>query len=175
MSRALTRLLFSLFAISTFAGFHTLVNAKFMSKAELHARQRESAARIKATLPRALDSKTGTGVKNITFSNPRASGESLLYQFVKSRTNKVCREEFYVDGTSIPDVNWDIGPSWSGLLPISSDPNETRKVCSYRRTWPACAVLQVLNLTAHIHPQTADLGTMRTISGIHLLSPRWKL
>ncbi len=36
--------------------------------------------------------------------------------------------EFWVNGTSIPDVNWDIGDSWAGLLPISSDPNETRKV-----------------------------------------------
>lgn len=36
--------------------------------------------------------------------------------------------EFFVDGTTIPDVDWDIGPSWSGLLPISGDANETRKV-----------------------------------------------
>ncbi|KAI0368444.1 alpha/beta-hydrolase [Pilatotrama ljubarskyi] len=36
--------------------------------------------------------------------------------------------EFYVDGRSIPDVDWDVGPSWSGLLPISSDPKETRKL-----------------------------------------------
>ena len=36
--------------------------------------------------------------------------------------------EFYVDGTTIPDVDWDIGPSWSGLLPISGAANETRKV-----------------------------------------------
>ncbi|KIP03345.1 hypothetical protein PHLGIDRAFT_77748 [Phlebiopsis gigantea 11061_1 CR5-6] len=35
--------------------------------------------------------------------------------------------EFYVDGTTIPEVDFDVGPSWSGLLPISSDPNETRK------------------------------------------------
>ncbi|KAG6873608.1 hypothetical protein C0995_013981 [Termitomyces sp. Mi166 len=47
--------------------------------------------------------------KNITFSNPAAS-------------------QFYVDGTTIPEVDFDIGPSWSGLLPISSDPQETRKV-----------------------------------------------
>ena len=33
-----------------------------------------------------------------------------------------------MDGTSIPEVGFDIGPSWSGLLPISDDPNETRKV-----------------------------------------------
>lgn len=36
--------------------------------------------------------------------------------------------EFYVDGTTIPEANWDVGPSWAGLLPISGDKNETRKV-----------------------------------------------
>lgn len=36
--------------------------------------------------------------------------------------------EFYVDGTTLPLVDFDVGPSWAGLLPISSDPNETRKV-----------------------------------------------
>lgn len=36
--------------------------------------------------------------------------------------------EFYVDGTTIPEVNFDVGPSWSGLLPISGNANETRKV-----------------------------------------------
>ncbi|KAL7285862.1 hypothetical protein ACG7TL_000973 [Trametes sanguinea] len=45
----------------------------------------------------------------ITFKNPRA-------------------REFFVDGTSIPDVNFDAGPSWSGLMPISGHPNETRKL-----------------------------------------------
>ena len=35
---------------------------------------------------------------------------------------------FYVDGTTIPEVDWDVGPSWAGLLPISGDKNETRKV-----------------------------------------------
>lgn len=78
MPALLTRLLFALIAATTFAGLHTLVQAKFITKAELHAKQRESAARIKATLPRrAVDSTTGTGVKNITFSNPRASGKSF--------------------------------------------------------------------------------------------------
>lgn len=77
MPALLTRLLFALIAATTFAGLHTLVQAKFITKAELHAKQRESAARIKATLPRrVVDSNTGTGVKNITFSNPRASGKS---------------------------------------------------------------------------------------------------
>lgn len=35
---------------------------------------------------------------------------------------------FYVDGANIPDVDWDIGPSWAGLLPISGDEKETRQV-----------------------------------------------
>jgi hypothetical protein len=38
------------------------------------------------------------------------------------------RSEFYVDGKSIPDVDFDVGPSWSGLIPISGAANETRKV-----------------------------------------------
>ena len=36
--------------------------------------------------------------------------------------------EFYVNGSAIPDVDFDIGPSWAGLLPISGDANETRQV-----------------------------------------------
>ena len=33
-----------------------------------------------------------------------------------------------MDGSGIPDVDFDIGPSWAGLLPISGDKNETRQV-----------------------------------------------
>lgn len=36
--------------------------------------------------------------------------------------------EFFVDGTTIPEVSFDVGPSWAGLLPISGAPNETRQV-----------------------------------------------
>ena len=39
--------------------------------------------------------------------------------------------EFYVDGKSLPLVDFDIGPSWSGLIPISGAANETRKVLSF--------------------------------------------
>ncbi|KAH9045770.1 alpha/beta-hydrolase [Lactarius pseudohatsudake] len=48
-------------------------------------------------------------VKNITFSNPKAS-------------------QFFVDGTTIPEVNFDVGPSWAGLIPISAAPDESRKL-----------------------------------------------
>lgn len=40
--------------------------------------------------------------------------------------------DFYVDGTTIPEVEFDVGPSYSGLLPISSDPNETRQVGAFK-------------------------------------------
>jgi carboxypeptidase D len=36
-----------------------------------------------------------------------------------------------VDGTSLPFVNFDVGPSWSGLIPISQAKDETRKVQLY--------------------------------------------
>ncbi|KAF2803373.1 alpha/beta-hydrolase [Mytilinidion resinicola] len=37
-------------------------------------------------------------------------------------------KEFAVNGTGIPDVPFDIGESYAGLLPISDDPNETREL-----------------------------------------------
>jgi carboxypeptidase D len=36
--------------------------------------------------------------------------------------------EFYVDGYTLPLVEFDVGPSWAGLIPISGAANETRKV-----------------------------------------------
>jgi len=33
-----------------------------------------------------------------------------------------------VDGTGIPDVNFDVGESYSGYLPISSDPKDENKL-----------------------------------------------
>lgn len=37
-------------------------------------------------------------------------------------------QAFFVDGASVPEVPFDIGPSWAGLMPISADPAETRKL-----------------------------------------------
>ena len=37
-------------------------------------------------------------------------------------------KKFYVDGSKIPEVDFDIGESYAGLLPISSDPNEERQL-----------------------------------------------
>jgi carboxypeptidase D len=35
---------------------------------------------------------------------------------------------FAIDGTGMPEVNFDIGESYAGLLPISESANETRKL-----------------------------------------------
>ncbi|KAG6877822.1 hypothetical protein C0993_003606 [Termitomyces sp. T159_Od127] len=83
-------------------------------KEDIHERQLSAAKRWRTipgteTAHRHSFPVKRAAVKNITFSNPAAS-------------------QFYVDGTTIPEVDFDIGPSWSGLLPISSDPNETRKL-----------------------------------------------
>ncbi|CAE6433175.1 unnamed protein product [Rhizoctonia solani] len=61
--------------------------------------------------PRAPVHKRAT----ISFSNPKAA-------------------EYLVDGTKIPDVDFDVGPSWSGLMPISANANETRKLFFW--FWP---------------------------------------
>jgi carboxypeptidase D len=36
--------------------------------------------------------------------------------------------KFWVDGTKIPDVDFDVGESYSGLMPISKNANETREL-----------------------------------------------
>lgn len=98
------------------------VDARQISKPEIHKRQAESAKRwtkrdsgvtvdasTTSTSATAQPTLTNTLPANITFSNPQAS-------------------QFWVNGSSIPEVDFDVGDSWSGLLPISADLNETRKL-----------------------------------------------
>lgn len=74
---------------------------------------------------RSTDTAEPPRVKNITFSNQDASrAYPRLGELFLSHTSA----EFFVDGTTIPEVNFDIGPSWAGLLPISAAANESRKV-----------------------------------------------
>lgn len=76
------------------------------SARHLNRRRHEAVKRWELSA-RAPNGTAPAGVKNITFSNPKAS-------------------QFYVDGSTIPDVNFDVGPSWSGLIPISAAANESR-------------------------------------------------
>lgn len=100
----LSRLWLPLLAIAS-ALFEVGVDARQLRKPDLHSRQVEAAKQFQRTRR-----DTGaTGVQNITFSNPLAS-------------------QFYVDGATIPEVGFDAGPSWAGLLPISNKTGETREL-----------------------------------------------
>ena len=79
---------------------------------------------------------SSTRVKNITFTNTKASGAYARVCAFKCSPVVLSYAllEFYVNGANIPLVNFDVGPSWSGLIPISSAPNETRKVSKLLQT-----------------------------------------
>ncbi|KAH0566350.1 hypothetical protein GP486_000256 [Trichoglossum hirsutum] len=73
---------------------------------------------------------TGTGgtcldSDRITCGN---GGGYIKGQCPGSATVQCCVNEFLVDGTAIPDVDFDIGESYAGLLPVSSNPGENRKL-----------------------------------------------
>lgn len=116
----LSGLLLALSVLGSFAGADA---RKMMTKSELHARQAEAAKRFERPAPRAA-----SAVKNITFTNPKASRAFTKIPLGCSILTLFSFAEFYVDGAKIPQVDFDVGPSWSGLMPISANANETRKV-----------------------------------------------
>jgi carboxypeptidase D len=61
-------------------------------------------------------------VANKPFTHPEIQKRATSF----FATNKT--EPFSVNGTGIPEVPFDVGESYAGLLPISDDPNETRKL-----------------------------------------------
>ncbi|KAG8793197.1 hypothetical protein FRC12_003568 [Ceratobasidium sp. 428] len=78
--------------------------------------RRAAQERRAATMPvvdTALEKRAAEAT--ITFSNPKA-------------------KNYLVDGTKIPEVDFDVGPSWAGLMPISANANETRKLFFW--FWP---------------------------------------
>ncbi|RMZ72362.1 serine carboxypeptidase [Pyrenophora seminiperda CCB06] len=62
----------------------------------------------------------------------RMPGRGFTNPEIQRRANSFFATEktkaFAVNGTGIPEVNGDVGESYAGLLPISDDPNETRKL-----------------------------------------------
>ena len=59
---------------------------------------------------------------------PRYSGERNAFPQINRRAPTAKASKFAVDGTKIPDVPFDIGESYAGLLPVSSHSNETREL-----------------------------------------------
>ncbi|KAF2853761.1 alpha/beta-hydrolase [Plenodomus tracheiphilus IPT5] len=60
-------------------------------------------------------------VANKPFEHPEI--QKRAFSFLTNKT-----EAFSVNGSGIPEVPFDIGESYAGLLPISDDPAETRKL-----------------------------------------------
>ncbi|APA15023.1 hypothetical protein SS1G_13633 [Sclerotinia sclerotiorum 1980 UF-70] len=59
------------------------------------------------------------------------SAKDSQHQSVERRSGQYLNEQtkaFAVDGSAIPDVEFDVGESYAGLLPISSLPDEDRKL-----------------------------------------------
>jgi carboxypeptidase D len=50
---------------------------------------------------------------------PLLDREAAPHKFLNANTTR-----FAVNGTGIPDVDFDVGESYAGLLPISSDPDD---------------------------------------------------
>lgn len=63
--------------------------------------------------------------QNFKIPKYKVSLKRLLYPI---NTISSITTDFYVNGTKIPEVNFDVGPSWAGLLPISDKTNESRKL-----------------------------------------------
>ena len=113
------------------------VSARKIDRKHIQDLRQQAADRFnknRLAVPSVEDSvRLSEGVKNFTFSNPASSGRYLSHK----RVSRICgirvtvltggTVAFYVDGTSIPEVDWDIGPSWAGLLPISENEDETRQ------------------------------------------------
>lgn len=118
-----------------------VADARKISKAQLHAKQVEASQRFRIG---SNDAKKSGGVQNITFSNPKASRElSISAHVYVDELNFINITEFWVNGSAIPEVDFDIGPSWSGLLPISNKTGETREVC--RRIWTSRNCLLIIS------------------------------
>ncbi|KAI0092879.1 alpha/beta-hydrolase [Irpex rosettiformis] len=87
-----------------------LINASLKLRSRVHWQaQQAQAMRNFASRASATSISRAVRSNNITFSNPRAS-------------------DFFVDGKSIPEMNFDIGPSYAGLLPINNATDETRQL-----------------------------------------------
>lgn len=81
------------------------------------------------------------------------------------------RAVFYVDGTTIPEVDWNIGPGWAGLLPISDDKGETRKVNATFYFFPPGPMRHALTMWTNGGPGWSSLGGLLQENGVHNPAP----
>jgi carboxypeptidase D len=77
--------------------------------------------------------RSGRSLVDRRFSVPSRFDDGLPHsassndQYLLRRQN-ANTSAFAVDGTKIPEVDWDVGESYAGLLPVSQESNETDKL-----------------------------------------------
>jgi carboxypeptidase D len=64
--------------------------------------------------------------RDISMYLTNSTASKLFMHFVKSLTDNFI--EFAVNGSALPEVDFNIGESYSGLLPITSDPSDPNKL-----------------------------------------------
>ncbi|KAI0314676.1 alpha/beta-hydrolase [Amylostereum chailletii] len=84
-------------------------------------------------------------VQELRGLSPFTSGSSKRQDGATISFANPAAEKFFVDGTTIPDVPFDAGPSWAGLMPISGNANETRKLFFW--FWPTTNASNANDLT----------------------------
>ena len=101
----------------------SILNVVASAAVLLTAAQTALAGKAENVFARAkLIEKRAADARGINFKHPvlQKRAEDL---FLNSKT-----KPFAVNGTGIPDVPFDIGESYAGLLPITSSPHETREL-----------------------------------------------
>lgn len=131
-SRVMRRTLF-LLLLSFPAALVALIQPSWRRQRSLTQKRRELPERRSASASASphTNKRDATRRGSPRFANPKAASESHPSKFCLSRT--YCSTGFLVNGQTIPEVNFNVNDSWAGLLPISSNPKETRKV-----RWCAC-------------------------------------
>ena len=112
MLRSLAHALLPLLAATALGG--ELAAARRLSKAEVQAKQAEAAARIRANMPRASGASS-SGVKNITFTNPRASGTHAPLPHTAHARTRASVQSFTSTGRPSPTSTGTLGRAGLGF------------------------------------------------------------
>ncbi|KAI0687232.1 Alpha/Beta hydrolase protein [Earliella scabrosa] len=89
---------------------------------------------LRAIVPLLAFASVGASVQRANELHVQATIEDgdLIYgaaDLARARVKDVAPSDKYlINGSNIPEVDWDIGDSWGGLMPISDDPDDGRQL-----------------------------------------------
>ncbi|KAK2059143.1 serine carboxypeptidase [Colletotrichum caudatum] len=98
-----------------------------------------------------------------------ADQQPVLPQKLQRRASRFSTDEtkpFAVNGTGFPEVHFDIGESYAGLLPISDDPNETRKLFFWFFPSTAAETPEEVTIWLNGGPGCSSLSGFLTENGV---------